>query len=442
MNDEIDQKIAHAVENDVNVVQSSLGYWYLCFEVIEELLQDPNFMENLKIWAGKNAGNFKRIRFSVSQDKLQSLTDVENILTLEESEKVLNQVRELEKKEFQDKYGRTSQNTFENIRRKEKDLSAKLTNLVNERQKIAEYLRANHDSSKMKELAREGSNSKSDEQRQIAKSILIILEQLEQVESQGRRKLIKATGVAALGLKTISEEKVQSKFNEKQNEVAFKLIGVDAKSPEQMYREKPNMAPVDAAIQGGVVNIAINNLVVGEGKHRKYPNQEISDYIKNQFREGLGINVEVIWNNRSLENYEIDGVGNVGDILNSVDLRNLSEEERYRIGAAINSLGLKLGETEEIAVVINNLNMNKFSPRAVLVSSNRMDTVMIDDVDKNTLMYVLLHELGHSLCLPHNKGSDVMSYSIKRFVKGELGVLNNAFQEESLKNWQIIKDIY
>lgn len=386
-----------------------------------------------------------------SREVLDSLVTEQNVLDIEEIRAVLQQAENLE--ELEEKKRNIRPKTLSALKTAEsnhKQLSKQLKRLENEKEKIDNQFYTKKDRLEaLRQLAQKirvdstGGDRIDEEKKKIAKEILYIIDYAEDSEEflLDRRQFLTAISATGIGLSKFAnlDQKAYSDFNHAANKVAFEAMGVNGSTdPKEFYNRVENPVTVDKAVKREPVKVAVYNLGIGNQDVPNYSADHIKQEVEKWFAEGLDINIDINFQNEIIEDKKLDSSNHLSSELRDVSLKKMSEKELSKLDKLSRVIVGEVRGNEQVSCIITDLGLGYFEPRGIGASK----VVLMDRAREDVITYLLAHELGHSFCLPHNYGTDVMSYSPERFLKGELGRLNTAFGKESRKNWEIIKNLH
>lgn len=455
----IDEEIFEILNSDINVIKNSIDYWNTVFDIYNLFLSEIDDL----ILGIQQLNNEKRpieeIEIPYNRSKLNSLANKEDILTINQIENILKQVEDLQRKEEAHNQNSENYKVLRKFKAKEEKLNTQLSQLKSKKENINhKFEEKQAEIKKLKQLAEKIEEKSSHEtnrqlrqkEKELAKDINQMIKfaqskgQRKQIETS-RRNFIQGFAATVFTAQGLGDE-LYSAFNKNANKVAFEVVG-SGRTPPKKYYDNSNPFIIDKAING-TIEVEIHNLAIGkEDKHDRpsYPNQKIINHIETQFRRGLGIDININWHETLIENKTTNRSNlRYKSALKNTKLRGTTEEDMEKLEELrqniITDLSSKGYVESHVTNVVAAMSVGYFQPAAVANSDERHAFMNREKTSK--LSNLIIHELGHIVGLPHNKGRDIMSYSPERYLNQSLGLINPAFREESQRDWEKIKQIH
>lgn len=433
---QLDRAATELIKEDADVIKKSLLYWSNFDRIALEFLENlESLNRDLRSMMNSEEPQ-ERIDLSLEYPKI----DKEEVLEIDELESLITEIETLESL-GEDSHGMSPEH-IESLRG---DIQ-KYEEKFNEVKKSQNELRERLDSHKgdLQEAYENASKLKQQtsnkEVIRICDNVLKILESLDFGNSSSRRDFLKAVGTTAAGITGLTYgDEVYSEANEKFNDVAFRFMGtLKSTDPKEYYANTEDYSTIASAVCDREIDIKIHNVIIGDQKPEKYPRKEIMGFLSQSFSQSFGVKLNLSWNNQRIKDVKIEESKYLGETLEEISLRQMGEKEIKLLNECLRHIIGQLRADEEVTCLIIRFKTGFLEPRAVAGSK----VISVNREDPRTLEYLLAHEIGHTIGLPHNNGTDVMSYSPERFIKGELGLLDQPFGSDSIKNWGIIQKIH
>jgi len=113
---EIDSEIFQVLEEDLNAVENSIEYWHEIFQIYEAIISNlDTLIDDFTVLEGRIKGDINTFDMPYGRDRIKSLGNKQNILTINQIETVLEQAQNLESLEEKRQISSQAQSYLENV---------------------------------------------------------------------------------------------------------------------------------------------------------------------------------------------------------------------------------------------------------------------------------------------------------------------------------------